>query len=101
MENLLILGLAVAATSMTITKAHICESVRERVSRLGPWFKSLIHCPWCVSHWLALVAVPFWLPELSNPAKWLIYTMSVVAISGVVSAGIAYLFLALDALEGE
>jgi hypothetical protein len=97
--DLLILGLAIAATSMTITKAHICEWARKSFSRLGPLFKSLIHCPWCVSHWLAFVAVPLWMP-ITNLMQFVIYTMGVVAISGVASAGITYFFLALNALEG-
>ncbi|KPK54995.1 MAG: hypothetical protein AMS22_05060 [Thiotrichales bacterium SG8_50] len=100
MENLIVLGLAVAATSMTISTTHAGAPLRAWVSKNGPWFEKLIHCPWCVSHWLSLALTPLWM-QVTNLAQWAVYTMSVVAISGLASAGIAYLFLALDALEGE
>jgi hypothetical protein len=85
MIDLFILGLAVAATSMTISKTHIFEQSRNQVAKFGPWPDKLIRCPWCLSHWIAGLGVPLWL-ELNGIMQWFVYTMATVAISGVTSA---------------
>lgn len=100
MIDLILLGLAVAAISMTITKTHIFKGGRDKIAKLGQWPETLFRCPWCLSHWIAGVIVPLRL-ELTGFMDWLVLTMATVAISGIASAVITYFFLALDALEGE
>jgi hypothetical protein len=100
MVDLIILGFAVAATSMTISTTHACAWLRDYISNLGPLFKRLIHCPWCLSHWVALILAS-WFLKFEGILDWFVCIMAIVAISGLVSAGITYFFLALNALEGE
>lgn len=52
---LVMISLATAAISFTITTTSIFTWLREWVS---PWHhkvEELIHCPWCLSHYISLV----------------------------------------------
>lgn len=53
MEKYLFAALCIAAVSHTIAFTSIFKGVRELVSRLHPKLEELIHCPWCLSHYVA------------------------------------------------
>ena len=55
MEIILILALASGGTAFTITTTSMFEWLRELVSKLGPKFEELIHCPWCLGHYITLI----------------------------------------------
>lgn len=57
MEKIIMLALAVSAISFTISFTSIFMGVREWISRIHPKLEELIHCPWCLSHYVALVAM--------------------------------------------
>jgi len=95
--NLLLLSLAVASISITITKSNAMEWFRKRVSKLGSLVEELFHCPYCLNHWLATIGVALWFK--GSAYELIILIMATVTLASLASLGIVYFFLALDALE--
>ena len=56
-------SLASAAISFTITTTSIFKWLRELISPIHHKFEELIHCPWCLSHYVSLVLVIVFLRE--------------------------------------
>jgi uncharacterized membrane protein len=56
--QLLAVSLIVMGLSHTIARERICEPLRLRLGGKETWLGYLVSCPYCVSHWLALVLVP-------------------------------------------
>lgn len=97
LHDLVILSLAVAALSMTVAKSNVMAWLRDFVSEFGAWAEELIHCPYCLSHWLAVVGVVMWLN--GSVIELVISGLAVVTLASLASLGITHFFLALDALE--
>jgi hypothetical protein len=57
LETLLLLAMATSAISFTVTSTSIFKSVRESIAERGEKFEELIHCPWCLSHWVAFIII--------------------------------------------
>lgn len=96
--EMILLGLAIASITMTITKSNVMEYPRDQVSKLGRWVRELVHCPYCLSHWLAFAVV--WLEFGPLPlGQFVLVSFGVITIASFASLGIATLFLVLDALE--
>ena len=54
--------LAVAAISFTISVTSVFKSVRTKLGEISPFLEELIHCPYCLSHYVTLfffVFLPF------------------------------------------
>ncbi len=76
MSELVLLGLAVSAASVTITLSAIFRPLQDACS----W--KILHCPYCFSHWAAILAVCIYRPWSAwLPVEWL----AVVAWGGVCS----------------
>jgi hypothetical protein len=56
-ESILILALCVSSASFTITTTSIFKEVREKLSGIHHKIEELIHCPWCLSHWITFVVL--------------------------------------------
>lgn len=79
------LSVATAAISMTLTKAAVFKPMRKWLAARSKWLGKLFSCPYCASHWVAtglvLVyppAIPlplaiFVVVTLASPFAWLIY----------------------------
>lgn len=61
--KLVICAAAVATISMTLAKASIFASVRERVAKRSAFFGKLLNCPYCTSHWAALFVIGYFQPR--------------------------------------
>lgn len=97
---ILLVGLAIASISMTICKSNVMRYFRNQVSKLGNWARGFIHCPYCLSHWLAFIAV--WLEYGLLPIeRFIVTSFGLVTIASFASLGIAQLFLALDDIDSE
>jgi len=55
LEYITLVALCAASVSYTITWAGIFSKLRDLVSKWGPWFEDLIHCPYCFCHYVILV----------------------------------------------
>src|SRR3954466_14504788 len=56
--RLLAVSLVVMGLSHTIARERIFAPVRARLGGKETWLGYLVSCPYCVSHWIALVLVP-------------------------------------------
>lgn len=87
MEHVLILSSIVASVSFTITSSGIFKWLREWVS---PWHQKiddLIHCPYCLGHWIAfgtLVIIDD-LPVHYSEYWFINFLLSAFAIVGIAS----------------
>lgn len=70
---LVIEALATAAITMTLTRGTVFRPLRLWVIRRSSWFGKLVTCPYCMSHWIALMVV--WPSSLAM----LVSVMAVVA----------------------
>lgn len=107
---LLTLSLAVAAASITVTRAAVTKPLREWVDSKGWTFvHKLLTCPYCMSHWFAALAALY---GSSTFLSWLVLTFAIVALSAIITGLIFKLFLIqeaeierlyeeIEALEGE
>lgn len=81
-----VLAIAVGAASFTIARTKITIPLREAINRKSKWLGSLINCPYCVSHYLALAGVIVYRPRPVH-LHWLPDTLAawffVVAISAL------------------
>jgi hypothetical protein len=98
--EMLLIGLAVASITMTISMSNLMEPLRVQVSKLGRWARELIHCPYCLSHWFAFAVVwgKFGLFPLG---RFILTSFGVVTIASLAALGIAQLFLTLDEIDSE
>lgn len=81
--HLLPFAIAIAAVSMTVTKATLFKGVREKLKPIR-FFGGLFACPYCFSHWMsALVAWVFGLKLTpAHPAlDFLLVTFVLVVMS--------------------
>lgn len=78
MMELVILGLAVSAMSVTLSMSALCQGLRDWMADRHRWLGKLFRCPYCLSHWLALGAVLWCRPSWA----FVIDTFAVVAIAG-------------------
>lgn len=80
-----VLALAVAAISLTITKAAIFKNLREWVDERSEWFGKLVSCPYCTSHWVSFILVVIYRPVIVPSAVWPVN----LAVSAFVIVGLA------------
>ncbi len=57
MTEFLALAFASAAISFTISWTSIFRAFREMVSKIHPKVDELIHCPWCLNHYVVLAII--------------------------------------------
>jgi hypothetical protein len=56
--QLIAVSLVVMGLSHTIARERIFEPLRTRLGGKDTWLGYLVSCPYCVSHWIALILVP-------------------------------------------
>jgi uncharacterized membrane protein len=58
LRQLIVVSLIVMGLSHTITRERIFAPLRARLGGKETWIGYLVSCPFCVSHWIALLLVP-------------------------------------------
>ena len=53
--QLIIISLAVASISFTISKSSIFKQVRFIINKYSSFFGELFSCPYCISHWISFI----------------------------------------------
>ena len=95
MLNFIILSMAVSVISLTLTKSRLFLPVRFWFGSKGNRLVSdFITCPYCLSHWVAIVLVVAYkvrLVSLWLPIDYLITAFAVVCIASILSGVILYL----------
>src|SRR5947208_1977913 len=104
--QLLVLSLIVMGLSHTIARERICASLRARLGGTETWLGYLISCPYCVSHWIALVLVPITgtfpvevVPRLGPVAGVLRWLLSSILVA-VVASFFRVIFYFVDETQG-
>ena len=95
--TLLLLAAAVCSASFTISTTTMFLEVREFVSTVHHKFEELIHCPWCLSHWITFLFL-FLTREWINFTGFIVidFLLTTFAITGI--SGIGH-FVLLRAYE--
>jgi hypothetical protein len=73
MINILLLALVVASVTFTITTTSMFTWLRELVSPIHHKIEELIHCPYCLGHWLTfglLLIVPSFVVPILQPTNF-------------------------------
>jgi hypothetical protein len=52
LSQIIIAGLVVGSVSFTISMSSIFLGFREWISPKSHFMEKLIHCPWCLAHWV-------------------------------------------------
>src|SRR3982750_3094118 len=104
--QLLAVSLVVMGLSHTIARERICEPLRRRLGGRETWLGYLVSCPYCVSHWLAMILGPITgvypiqvapgLGVLSGVLRWLLATILVA----VLAAFFRVIFYFVDETQG-
>jgi hypothetical protein len=80
---LLYLGFATSAISVTLTRAGITKDLRLWFMGISPFFKALLGCPYCTSHWVAGVIVIIYRPTTHHVHLFVEMLVSIMATVGV------------------
>lgn len=83
--DLILIALATAAISVTISKTYLTDSLREWLwskPKLTVW-AHLADCPYCISHWVALVAVGISY-HFNSLYGYTMQVFAVIAVSAIV-----------------
>ena len=90
----------------TIARERICEPLRRRLGGKETWLGYLVSCPYCVSHWIALVLVPITgtlpvhvMPRLGPLASVLRWLLSSILVA-VLAAFFRVIFYFVDETQG-
>jgi Protein of unknown function (DUF1360) len=81
--SLVLAVLAVARLTRLLVSDKLTLGIRQRVVRewgIDSKFSYLIHCPWCMSVWVALLVMP---PAVLWPNRWVIAALAIPAASYV------------------
>lgn len=84
---LFVLALCVSSASFTISTTSIFKEVREKISSYHHKLEELIHCPWCLSHWMTFIILIMtwkWMEITgSGLIDFLLTTFAITCISGI------------------
>ena len=104
--RLLAVSLIVMGLSHTIARERICEPLRARLGGKETWLGYMVSCPYCVSHWIALVLVPITgtfvvdvVPRLGPVAGVLRWLLSSILVA-VLAAFFRVIFYFVDETQG-
>lgn len=104
--QLLAVSLIVMGLSHTIARERICEPLRKRLGGMDTWLGYLVSCPYCVSHWIALILVPITgtyavhvAPGLGRAAGVVRWLLSSILVA-VLAAFFRVIFYFVDETQG-
>lgn len=86
--NILFAAICCGAISFTISFTGIFEKLRDFLEKKNKFLGELIHCPWCLNHYIVLVFLLTSDVEYINISKYVIYQFLftwfvIVGISGI------------------
>ncbi len=90
-----VMAFAVSAIAVTITKAKVFQPIRGWIKSKSVWLGDLFSCPYCLSHWLAIIIVAIYQPDMFSfflILDLIIAIFLMIAFSAIVSGIITKLF---------
>ena len=99
--KILLVSAVTMGLSHTIARERIFEPLRNACGGMSTWHGYLISCPYCASHWLALILVPLtgaygirvaprW-PVISPLLDWFLSAILVTVIAAVLRVGFYFI----------
>src|SRR5262245_25342203 len=88
------LVLATSAISLTLAKSDMMQAWRDWMRSHGTWLGDLADCHYCISHWVALLLVGLYRPQIVVGiwgVDFIVSWFAIVGASAVVSALIIFL----------
>jgi len=110
---ILVLSLATASVSMTLTKAKIFKAPRDwiknrgkRLGKVGKYISELATCPYCMSHWWAAAGVVYCKTLIFGGRLWIVVdlaisTFAVITLSSFACGLIFKAFAQMESNGGE
>ncbi len=90
LSNIFIIACCLSAISFTITFTSIFKWLRELLSKIHPKIEELIHCPWCLSHWILIISSIFIYDKVNilpitfiSIIDYIIVCFAIICISGI------------------
>jgi len=97
--DLMLLAMSLTSLSLTVSISEAGKPLRRLVSKAGTWAEKLIHCPYCLSHWLAAAGVISLSP--SSLLHQFLEVFACVTLTSIFSRLVVGFFLTLSDLENE
>jgi len=75
--RVIILGVATGAISLFLTKSTLLNGFHTWLENRLPFLEEMLSCPWCTSHWVALIFTLIYRPLLldwTNRPVWEVYS---------------------------
>lgn len=100
--TIIYLGVANGMISGCIAKSYFFEWFRDLVSWFSYPLHKLISCPYCLSHWVAVIMVWLWVPKLTNcGVAFFDYVVAAFVMVAVASISWGAAFYLMDRAEKE
>lgn len=99
MLQVLVISLAVATISATLSVTRIFKELRLFVKNHSDWFGHLIQRPYCTSHWVAMFFFAAYLPKAINGFGILDYVVTYFAIVALSAFWLKKILQALNLME--
>ena len=85
--DLIYVALCCGGISFTITTTSMFKSFREWISNIHPKLEELIHCPWCLGHWITIGFLLF-TPKINlitgnSLVNYLLVLFSIISLEGL------------------
>lgn len=93
MINFILTAMAIASITLTVGKSYVFRPIRNSVEIV--WLKKLLSCPYCLAHWVSLLAVIFIVPY-NDTIDFVIKTMALVTLSSIMAFIVWLYILQLD-----
>jgi len=91
--NLIFLGIATGAISMVVSRSTLLNAFHAWVEKRSLRLEEMLSCPWCLSHWIALVFTIIYHPLIVT--SWFVpldyfVTLMVMTVVAAITARIIY-----------
>jgi hypothetical protein len=94
----LVLAMASATVSITITQTELFAPLRAWANRVHPMTGHLFHCFYCMSHWVVIAGIAIYRPVIISSGvlviDWTVSALFTVALAALFSGAIFKAFLA-------
>lgn len=94
----LVLAVASASVSMTVTQTELFAPVRAAAHKAGHMIGHLFHCFYCISHWVVIAGVAVYRPVIISSGAplidWTVSAFFTITLTALFSGLIFKVFLA-------
>ena len=82
--TIITLGLVVSGISFTLSVTSIFEWLRTGIGKIHPKLEELFRCPWCLSHYVAIIVMLSLNFFYHSFIDFIVYWFEIITISGII-----------------